>query len=760
MAEPNVISLRVCPGCGAHVPHPTSSCERCGSAAEDAGLGQRVTLPADQPASTEVTVVVPGGEDEDPPASVQARPVSVNEQLLEDDDDRESWHPSGPDPLIGYVVAGRYRILECIGRGGMGVVYKVEHTEIGKLLALKLLAGELCREREIVRRFKREALLASKLSHPNSVQVFDFGISEGLTYIVMELVNGQDLGRVVKVCGPLPFERVCRIILQVCSSLAEAHGMGIVHRDLKPENILISRTKEGNDLAKVLDFGLAKLREAPELNEVTGHGTIVGTPYYMAPEQIMGRPIDGRADIYALGAVIYKALTGETLFLGNTPMAVFTQHLNDAPVPMRERNPQVEIPDAVVDIVSRALAKHPDERFQTIEELQAAIVEVLGGSSQAGVEMLLDSARLRLLHAEALAGSSPQQGDLSRTGMARTLVRKAEIATRDEVEAFHRKLARQKRFAILVGVVAASLAAFGGMRAWQQATAPPGFNGFEVEPNSQANEANDVPFGAEVQGQLGKRLAPDQGDRDFFRMTVPPGVNAISVVARPLPNMPVCVWAYRSGEPNAVGRWCSGRPGLALDLKAWRIDPGNYLFAVMQDREPYDAAGLPFVLENVSDAYALRVSPVVPDPAEELEPNDARQVACAIAPGGQVRGVFGWMQDEDVACVAADARGKMRWVVDDAMERPRDRGAVLQVTPANGPRPGVGLRVHRAGQTGKVTADDVIGPWRSEPFDPTSGADPACISLRLTLDPWAGDNAPLTPPVSGEHWMVRVEPVP
>ena len=760
MAELNVISMRVCPGCGTQLPQDADSCPQCGEGFEESSIEQRATLPADQPVTAEVTVVVPGGEEEDPPESQQAPIPRGNEQLLEEDDDLDSWHSSGPDPLIGYVVAGRYRILECIGRGGMGVVYKVEHTEIGKLLALKLLAGELCREREIVRRFKREALLASKLSHPNSVQVFDFGISEGLTYIVMELVNGQDLGRVVKVCGPLPFERVCRIILQVCSSLAEAHGMGIVHRDLKPENILISRTKEGSDLAKVLDFGLAKLREAPELNEVTGHGTIVGTPYYMAPEQIMGRPIDGRADIYALGAVMYKALTGETLFLGNTPMAVFTQHLNEAPIPMRERNPRIDIPDAVVDIVSRALAKHPEDRFQTIEELQSAIVEVLGGLGQSAVEMLLDSARLRLLHAEALEGSSHDPNDGSRTGMSRTLVRKAEIATRDEVEAFHRKLARQKRFAIVVGVVAASLAAFGGMHAYQEATAPPGFHGFELEPNSQANEANDVPFGAEVQGQLGKRLAPDQGDRDFFRMAVPLGVTAISVTARPLPNIPICVWAYRSGEPNAVGRWCSGRPGLALQVPAWRIDPGTYLFAVMQDREPHGAESLPFVQENVSDTYALKITPVVPEPSEELEPNDARQVACSIAPGGEVRGVFGWTEDEDVACVASDARGKMRWVVEDALERPRDRGAALQVTPANGPRPGVGLRVHRAGQTGKVTGDDVIGPWRSEPFDPSAGAAPACVSLRLTLDPWAGDNAPLTPPVSGEHWMVRVEPVP
>ena len=169
------------------------------------------------------------------------------------------------DPLIGMIIADRYRVLELIGRGGMGVVYKAEHSRIGKVLALKLLTGELTRHTEQVGRFKREALMASRLSHPNTVQVFDFGDADGLAYLAMEYVRGENLGTLVDDNGPLGSARTAKIVIQICSSLAEAHDKGIVHRDLKPENIMVVRSSAGDDVAKVLDFGLAKLRESSDL---------------------------------------------------------------------------------------------------------------------------------------------------------------------------------------------------------------------------------------------------------------------------------------------------------------------------------------------------------------------------------------------------------------------------------------------------------------------------------------------------------------
>jgi serine/threonine-protein kinase len=198
----------------------------------------------------------------------------------------EEMEPPVADPLLGLVIAERYRIIEELGRGGMGIVYKVEHTRLGKLLAMKLLTGELARNPDVVRRFKQEALTVSKLSSANTVQVFDFGVAEGgLTYLVMELVAGEDLGRVLRRTGPLAFDRLGKLIVQVCTSLAEAHQKSIVHRDMKPENIMLLRGRDGAEAAKVLDFGLAKIREGAELNDVTSEGAIVGTPFTWTPRR-------------------------------------------------------------------------------------------------------------------------------------------------------------------------------------------------------------------------------------------------------------------------------------------------------------------------------------------------------------------------------------------------------------------------------------------------------------------------------------------
>ncbi|MEI8257732.1 MAG: protein kinase, partial [Deltaproteobacteria bacterium] len=236
---------------------------------------------------------------------------------------------NAPDPLVGAVVADRYKVIGLIGRGGMGVVYKCEHTRMGKIMAIKLLHGDLARDVEIQRRFRREAQAASRLSHPNTVSIFDFGTSEGLMYLVMEYVSGEDMGRVLRATRHMPSTRAAAIAAQACGSLAEAHENGIVHRDLKPENLLISQLKDSRDFVKLLDFGLAKLREGEDRNEITSAGTLVGTPYYMAPEIIRAQDVDGRADIYALGAVIYRAVTGTPAFSGQSPVAVLTRALTD-----------------------------------------------------------------------------------------------------------------------------------------------------------------------------------------------------------------------------------------------------------------------------------------------------------------------------------------------------------------------------------------------------------------------------------------------
>ncbi len=737
-----------CAHCGAPIPPGAQSCASCGNvprAVDDADIGARETIPTDTTTLGDRAI---------------SRRVLRSSAMQMLDDERDSMMPQGPDPLIGLVVAGRYRIVECVGRGGMGVVYKVEHTEIGKLLALKLLAGELSRQREVVRRFKREALLASRLSHPNSVQVFDFGVSDGLTYLVMELVSGRDLARVIKAEGALPFDRVGRMMVQVCSSLAEAHGIGIIHRDLKPENILIARAPDGTDFAKVLDFGLAKLREAPELNEVTGTGQVVGTPYYMSPEQIHGHPIDGRSDIYSLGAVMYEALTGETVFQGTSPMAVFTRHLTEQPIPPRERAPQKLIAPAVEAIVLRALEKDPAARFQTVQELQAALVEQLGGMGQASIDALLSSAQMHALEADiARATARTADKDEDREGLARTMLH-GEIATRDEVAAFHRKLARQRWMSWGAATLVAVGVVYGGARAWASATKKPGFHGVELEPNNQASEATLLPFATPVLAKLGKRIDAQRSDLDFFAVDVPAGTSAISIKVTALPNMPMCTMVYKSGETNRRAKFCVGKPGRNLFVPAYDVEPGTWLFAVTQDMDAYESA-TPFVLENVSDDYQLTIGPAQLAANAEVEPNDAEAGASLVAPGAEMTGTFGWTGDVDVVCSTAPkgaGPSTVRWVVDDAVERTRDRGAVLEFAPSNGPRAGIAMRLHRAdAKGGAPSTEDLLAPWRSEPFQVDASSPPACIKLRLTTDPWAGANAPPTPPVSDEHWRVRLE---
>ena len=169
--------------------------------------------------------------------------------------------PDIADPLLGQVIAERYRIEELIGRGGMGVVYRVEHVRIGKVMAMKLLHGALARDKHVVKRFKREAEAVSRLDHPNTVQVFDFGQSDGMMYLVMEFLSGRDLGLLIKERGAIPFDNVARMATQIAASAAQAHDLGIIHRDLKPENIMVLEDRVLEDYVKVLDFGLAKLRE-------------------------------------------------------------------------------------------------------------------------------------------------------------------------------------------------------------------------------------------------------------------------------------------------------------------------------------------------------------------------------------------------------------------------------------------------------------------------------------------------------------------
>lgn len=634
------------------------------------------------------------------------------------------------DPLIGVVIAGRYRIIEPLGRGGMGVVYRVEHARIGKLMALKLLTGELSRDPEVVARFKREALMVSKLSHPNTVQVFDFGTAEGLTYLAMEYLRGEDLGRVIRRDGPLPPERAAKILVQICSSLAEAHGLDIVHRDLKPENVFLLKGQGGGDLIKVLDFGLAKLRESAELGEVTSRGAIVGTPYYMSPEQIRGEAADQRSDIYSLGALMHVCLTGDPPFDAPRPMGVLTKHLTESPVNPCQRYPQLNLPPGLGAAVMRALEKEPERRFQSVTELQQTLLEEVRRQGQPSMEILLDSGQMYAL------AHGP-----------------SDAATRDEVEKYERKLRRSKQagtIALLAGVLVGGAI---GFRIYQRASAEPSFRGVETEPNNAASEAQMIPFGATVRAQLGRRLDEQRSDRDFFRVDVPSDATVVSLQVSGLPNMGMCTYVYRLGIESPLGTYCTGDPRRGVEVPALELSAGPHLLAVMQDRGGYGDAAPP-VLENVSDEYQLTVKPSARAPGVEIEPNDALKDANIVAAGTTWTGHFGWMRDIDVVCVEP-AAGKVKFVVDDATERARSKLAVLQVTPHGGVNDGIPVRVHGPHDGADNPPHDVRSPWTSGAIDGKDGK--ACLVLELVPNPLVPPPLPKVAPASPEPYRVRIE---
>lgn len=284
--------------------------------------------------------------------------------------------PSAEDPLVGRVLSDRYRILRKLGEGGMGAVYLAEHTVIEKKIALKVLFADLTRRPDLVQRFLQEAKSASRIGHPNVIDITDFGQSpDGSAYIAMEYLDGQDLGQLLKGAGPIPWPTAQSIMLQVTKGLRAAHEKGIVHRDVKPENIFLSTGDDGAVLVKVLDFGIAKVLGTEEgAPRLTRTGMIFGTPEYMSPEQAQGQSVDHRVDIYAVGCILYQLVTGAVPFEAESFMGVLSKHMLEAPVAPRARNPAVD--PAVESVVLKAMEKNPARRFQTMRELVEALTQL------------------------------------------------------------------------------------------------------------------------------------------------------------------------------------------------------------------------------------------------------------------------------------------------------------------------------------------------------------------------------------------------
>ena len=551
--------------------------------------------------------------------------------------------------FVHRVIADRYRLLALVGEGGMGAVFKAEHIRMGKALALKILRGDFAREPGAVERFLAEARMVSRLSHPHTIAVFDFGEIDAAGsgfYLAMEYVPGKDLATVLRETGPLPEQRVSEIGQQILGSLAEAHDAGIVHRDVKPGNVMLMQTRSGEDFVKVLDFGIAKLRhaaadpvaalaDATSASE-TSAGAIVGTPTYVAPEQARGGSVDARSDLYAVGCLLYELAAGRPPFVAPSPMAVVAAHLSQPPPPLGEA---VGVSRRFAEVIHRALRKRPEERFASADAMR----EALGSASEPTGARPLPSPR-----APAVTGA-------------------LRIASREDFAEFDRQVRALRRGRILapaLTVLALLAVAAAGLAAWRwtdvyafAAARAPGIaavvpaalrpdgmsDGEEHEPNDVPPRANALPLPpgpggqpaggiAVVRGHVGAKLSDTSGDVDIYRIEIPATQGKKVLVAewqgeRPgegIRGLDVVLALNREREPAdargsaplvaSVNRGGPGRPETLVAA----VEPGVHYLSV---REHHDEATGP--VEKPTDWYLLRVRLATPEPGQELEPNDA-----------------------------------------------------------------------------------------------------------------------------------------
>jgi serine/threonine protein kinase len=542
------ISSVVCPRCGANF-DPKLDLRFCGTCGADLGSisSPVISLPTD-----------------------------------EVDGDRETLRAK--DPLLGEVLDSRYKIIESIGQGGMGKVYLVEHQQMSKRMAMKLLHRELASNRDIARRFRREALAISRLTSPHTVQVFDFGQGPFGMYLVMELLRGEDLGKIIYREEKLTLQRTIDLLFQAATALEEAHGQGIVHRDLKPENLFITKAHNGNEHLKILDFGLAKLQSAA--NEETGHGRLLGTPYYMSPEQIRGGDVDARADIYAIGALFCKMLTGEPPYKADSPLGVLSRHISD-PIPkLKERLPDVH--PAAQRFFEHLLAKDPNKRPKDIKEVQRLLQTLAEESKE-----------------EAPAESKEESGVLP-------LVVDAGSATRADWNDFSFRQQRRRRAGTLLPFLFLGI---GGAAAYhyREEFFPSQPKNSEREPNNDYRTATEIPLDTPISGFLGKRLDEKTPDRDLYKInlkTKGPHLLQVDCSGIPNVNLRLDTAIIKDGaatllEPSGDSSGRGGAESLSIKVEA------DTVYVVVRQISYGDS-----VVENVSDAYTLTVK-VSPAPASE-----------------------------------------------------------------------------------------------------------------------------------------------
>ena len=524
------------------------------------------------------------------------------------------------DPLIGLTVGQRYRIVERIGAGGMGAVYRVRHLQIGKEAAMKLLHGDLAREPGMVRRFHREARAVSRLSSPHTVSVFDFGESGGLVYLVMELLHGRDLGDILRDEGALSPRRVARLVRQMSAALTEAHGLGIVHRDLKPQNVFVCPNPEG-EVAKILDFGLAKLvSEREESGALTMAGTVIGTPSYMSPEQIEDTKVGPSSDQYSLGVLTFQLLTGQTPYGDPSPIRVLHRHLYD-PVPhVADIDPSLAALDAVV---ARAMSKVPGDRFSSVERYADALSEAVAAFQSGGVSAPV-----------TVPEPSPSMQ-----------ARVAKVGTRDEFEVFERKwrARRSLRLGLTATLSCALLAGALAVFADPSALLP----AREREPNESAETATPLE-GRTLVGRIAPSRSMAEEDIDRFALNTGASDESVRWVVSASPEETLALEVFLHDHDGRELASFAGAPGEPVSLDGLRADGRRVTVSL---RSGNGQTGRYTVRSYRRAAYA----------GEEEEPNGDASVAGALLDGVERVGLLAWPGDADVYRLPSGDGGLYRY---------------------------------------------------------------------------------------------------
>ncbi|HEY4216602.1 MAG TPA: serine/threonine-protein kinase [Gemmatimonadaceae bacterium] len=373
-----------CPACGTTYPDEARFCTRDGTRlltpAGNAAATPPIGSPVVPPPGAAAGAKIPPARPTDTPARGTSAP------------------PLTHFNLIGKTLQGRYEIEKKIGEGGMSFVYLANDVATREKYAIKVLSSALSHDENAMARLRREASLGMRLAHPNVCHIIRLGETEdGLVYVVMPFVQGEILSDRTNRRGFIPLNETARLVRDMAAGLAVAHGLKIVHRDLKPENVMVCKRPDGADYAVVMDFGLAKERRAgAELQKLTATGIILGTPEFMSPEQLRGKPLDARTDIYSLALMTYEMLTGKLPFQGRTQQELMIARLRSDPTPLRQARPDLNFPETVEQVLAKAMQRNADDRYQTTREFADAFVAAADfrGTPAAGAKAVSDSGLL------------------------------------------------------------------------------------------------------------------------------------------------------------------------------------------------------------------------------------------------------------------------------------------------------------------------------------------------------------------------------